>query len=172
MFAAALIGSLVVVAAALGAGLLVLVGLGQRSPEIPPATGMLEATRAPAPSAVRDDGYDAAPTPRPYGTEERSRTAALALEGADPPPSETTPADGASDFLVVLGDGATHGADPLVLYVDGVRAGVVPVTVRLTPGEHTFRVTTDTSGGPEFEVRRTVERPSDPAATALIDLTD
>jgi len=165
MFAAALIGALVVVAAVLGAGLLVLVGLGQR--DSLPTTGAIPVSDRPAARSVRKvdppPAYDVAPTPRPVAHVEK---------GAARMESEPAGASAeAADFLVVLGSGGGQ-TQPLVLHVDGVRAGPVPVTVRLTPGEHTFRITTEPAGTAMLEVRRTVESPSDPAVAPTIDLSE
>jgi len=72
----------------------------------------------------------------------------------------------------VLGAAGADGSRPLVLYVDGAPAGALPATVRLTPGEHTFRVATEPSGTAMLEVRRTVERPHDPTVAQTIDLAE
>jgi hypothetical protein len=171
MFAAALIGALVVVAAVLGAGLLVLVGLTQREPAPMRASPVAdERSSLPERRFVPQD-EERAPTPRAItGTDRISgggNVADLPVP-ADPTPNLAPLA--AADFRVVLGDAGAAGSTPLVLYVDGNRAGVVPVTVRLTPGEHTFRVSTETSGTAMLEVRRTVETPSDSADIPVIDL--
>lgn len=178
MFAAALIGALVVVAAALGAGLIVLIGLGQR--EDVPTTGALpvpttQTTRTESTSRreIEPPAYDVAPTPRPVVQAGRRSGPGNRTEDPHPIAAASMPQEPpASEFRIVLGDAGTNGPQPLVLYVDGVRAGPIPVTVQLTPGEHTFRLATEPGGGAMFEVRRIVESPDDPEEPQIIDLSE
>jgi hypothetical protein len=166
---AALIGALVVVAIALGVGLLVVVGLGRKPVGSVTTTAMVEAPlpveRTPARETdEREPEVWRAPTPEPS-------------LGRTPPPApsggaaEEAPAWAAVEVLVSLDTGgASDGA--LLLHVDGVAQGVMPARVLLTPGDHVFRVVNGHSGTEMLQVTRTIDATTGTlGATRELDLS-